>query len=75
VQVLIINQFEVQRLLPMAECMDVMAETLAALGRGQAANPLRQTLWLPEEIGVLASMPASLGNEQTLGLKVHHRLP
>jgi len=70
VPVLIINQFEVQQLLPMTECLDVMAETLAALGRSQAVNPLRHTLWLPEEIGVLASMPASLGNEQTLGLKV-----
>src|SRR5258706_240460 len=46
-QVLIVNQAEVRRLLPMAECLGVMEAALAALARGEAQLPLRQVLMLP----------------------------
>ena len=39
--ILIINGAQVRQLLPMAVSIDVMAEVLAALGRGEAQNPLR----------------------------------
>jgi alanine dehydrogenase len=69
VKVLIINQEEAGQLLPMSECMDVMAAALGALGRGEASNPLRQVEWLPGKAGVLAMMPAYLGNIQAMGVK------
>jgi len=69
-KVLIINQSEVRQLLPMAECMDVMAEALKALARGEAILPLRPVLWLPEKYGALGMMPSYLGNIKTMGLKV-----
>lgn len=69
-KVLIVNQSEVQRLLPMNECMAVMADALAGLTRGEALLPLRSILWLPERVGALGMMPAYLGNADAVGLKV-----
>ena len=67
--VLIANQEEVPRLLPMAECMDAMARVLATLADGEAILPLRQILWLPEKIGGLGLMPAALLPDKVVGLK------
>ncbi len=69
-KVLIINQSEVRQLLPMAECIDVMADAFRALARGEAILPLRPVLWLPEKYGALGMMPAYLGDIQSMGLKV-----
>jgi alanine dehydrogenase len=69
-QVLIVNQSEVARLLPMAECMEVMANALKTLARGDVILPLRPVMWLPERVGALAMMPAYLGDPKAMGLKV-----
>ncbi len=69
-QVLVVNQEEVPQLLPMAECMDAMAEVLATLARGEAILPLRSILWLPEKVGGLGLMPAALPPEKVAGVKV-----
>lgn len=69
-KVLIVSQSEVRQLLPMGECMDVMAEALKALARGEAILPLRPILWLPEKVGALGMMPSYLGNINAVGLKV-----
>ena len=69
-KVLIVNSSEVQRLLPMDECIDVMADALSALARGEAIVPLRPILWLPDKTGALGMMPSFLGNADALGLKV-----
>jgi ornithine cyclodeaminase len=68
--VLIINQSEIQRLLPMDECIEVMAEALKTLARGDAINPLRRGLLLPDKTGVVGMMPAYLGDSRALGVKV-----
>lgn len=68
-QVLIVNQAEVARLLPMDACMEAMAEALKAVARGEALLPLRQVLMLPGEAGAFAVMPAYLGSSGVLGLK------
>ena len=68
-EVLIVNQSEVPRLLPMKDCIDVMARAFAAMARGEAAMPLRQILWLPERSGALALMPAHLTGLAAIGLK------
>jgi alanine dehydrogenase len=66
----IINQAEVLELLPMGECIDVMAEALKTLARGDAILPLRPVLWLPEKVGALGMMPSYLGDVKAMGLKV-----
>ena len=68
-QVLIVNHREVQQWLPMSECMDVMAETLKTLSRGDAVNPLRHAMWLPDKSGLIGMMPAYLGDTEVMGLK------
>jgi ornithine cyclodeaminase len=65
--VLIVGQQEVSRLLPMAACMDAMAQALAAVARGEAVLPLRQVMPLPGG-AAFAVMPAALG-ATGLGLK------
>jgi ornithine cyclodeaminase len=67
---LIINQDEVAELLPMGECIDVMAEALKTLGRGEGIVPLRPVMWLPEKFGALGMMPGYLGDTQSMGVKV-----
>ncbi len=67
---LMIGQQDVRDLLPMGECMDVMAQTLTALSSGQAILPLRNIMWLPERVGALGSMPAYLSGINVMGLKV-----
>ena len=50
-ETLIINQSEVSALLPMSECIEVMAAALRSLARGNDILPLRTVMWLPEKKG------------------------
>ena len=68
--ILVLNQSEVQRLLPMDECVDVMADALRTLMAGDAALPLRTIIRLPDGVSAFGSMPAYLGDPPALGLKV-----
>ena len=72
---LIVPQSLVPELLPMAECVDVMAEALLALANGDAVLPLRSMVWMPDKTGLLGLMPAYLGAPRSLGLKVISYLP
>jgi ornithine cyclodeaminase len=71
--ILVVNGPEVRRLLPMNQCMDVMAQTLMALGRGDALNPLRTMMSLPEPSGLLVVMPSYMTG--AMGLKVISVMP
>lgn len=72
---IVVSQREVPALLPMKTCVDLMAETLRTLSRGDAVLPLRQMVWLPDRTGLLGLMPAYLGSPRTLGLKVVSVMP
>jgi ornithine cyclodeaminase len=61
---------DVTRLLPMDACIAAMEEVLAALARGEAVQPLRTMLRLPEGRGVFAAMPAQVSRPDAFGLKV-----
>src|SRR5947208_15452549 len=67
---LILNHSQIERLLPMAECIGVMEEAFIALARGEYAQPLR-TVFRPDRIkGVMAMMPAyRFGGKALFGLK------
>ena len=73
---LTLGRQEIESLLPLGECVEVMAETLMALARGDALQPLRQAHWLPDRRGLLGVMPGALldggGLDETavLGVKV-----
>ncbi len=68
-KVLIVNQAEVRRLLPMPACMEAMAEALRSVTSGESVLPLRQVIMLPDKAGAFGSMPAYLGSPPTIGLK------
>ena len=69
-KILIVNQSEVAQLLSMSECVIVMADALKALARGEAIQPLRPIMRLPEKIGLLGIMPGYLDSIKSMGLKV-----
>ena len=68
--VLILSQADITRLLPMRPCIDVMADALSALARGDAILPLRQVLRLPDGKNAFAVMPAYVGSPPAIGAKV-----
>jgi ornithine cyclodeaminase/alanine dehydrogenase-like protein (mu-crystallin family) len=47
----IITQAQVNQLLSMAECIQVMEQTFRALAGGDAQQPLRQVMWLQIKAG------------------------
>ena len=60
---LMVGHAQVVELLPMEECIELMASVLRALQKGEAAMPLRFGYKLPlpdAKFGVLASMPSYL---------------
>jgi ornithine cyclodeaminase len=54
----VLDEHDVRRLLPPAECIEVMAEALASLARGELHNPLRFVVRPPDEPSLLGLMPA-----------------
>ncbi|MGH3040127.1 MAG: ornithine cyclodeaminase family protein, partial [Gaiellaceae bacterium] len=67
---LILGESDVARLLPMAECVEVMAEALEALERGELHQPLRFVVRPPDAAGLLGLMPAHRsGAHAAVGLK------
>ncbi len=68
--VLVLNQSDVAQLLPMRECIDVMADAFSALAQGDAILPLRQVLRLPDGKSAFAVMPAYVGAPKAVGAKV-----
>ena len=66
----VIDEHEVRRLLPMGECIEVMADALALLSRGEVHNPLRFVVRPPGAPSLMGLMPAYRGGDVPLwGLK------
>jgi len=57
-ELLVLNHEEVKRLLPMAECVELMESVLADLARGSVWQPLRFVIRPPEEPSLMGLMPA-----------------
>ena len=69
-KVLILDSAQIRELLPMQDCIDLMADALAALARDEIFQPLRTIIRPPEARGLLGLMPAYRGGEQgAFGLK------
>jgi ornithine cyclodeaminase/alanine dehydrogenase-like protein (mu-crystallin family) len=70
VEILVLSAADVERLLPMAECIEVISEALARLARGEAFVPLRSIVQPPGLGGLLALMPGYVsGGEPAFGYK------
>ena len=61
-KLLVLSEHDVEELLTMEECIEVMEEALAALARGEVHNPLRQKVHPAAAPGLLGLMPAWKGS-------------
>jgi ornithine cyclodeaminase len=68
--VLVLSHTDVERLLTMEACIEVMADALRATSQGGAVLPLRSVVWMPDRTGMIGLMPGFLHPPQSLGLKV-----
>ncbi len=69
-KILTVSRQEVQQLLTMEKCIPIMRETLKNLAEAKFSMPLRSVSPLPNQAGVLATMPAFLLPEKIMGLKI-----
>src|SRR6187431_1321165 len=69
-KILVLDNRQIRELLPMTECIELMADALAALARGEVYQPLRTIIRPPEARGLLGLMPAFRAGEQgAFGMK------
>ena len=61
---------DVARLLPMRDCIALMADTLASLADGHGVLPLRTVIPLPDAAGWLYTMPAFAAAPPALAVKL-----
>lgn len=61
---------QVNKLLPMQECIGVMETMFRSLANKTAGQPLRSVMWLPERKGLLGMMPGYAIDNKVMGIKV-----
>jgi ornithine cyclodeaminase/alanine dehydrogenase-like protein (mu-crystallin family) len=66
---------EVRRLLPMAECIDLMHRTMIAVSEGRVVLPLRNILVMPGDRGMMGMMPGYLAEPECFGVKLVSLIP
>jgi ornithine cyclodeaminase len=66
---------DVEVLLSMDECIDVVGRALAALSNDESVNPLRSLVRFPSGAGLLGLMPAVTGSPPISGIKVLTVMP
>jgi ornithine cyclodeaminase len=65
-KVRVLDEEDVRRLLPMADCISAMEEALRSLARGEVYNPLRPVFRPPNEPSLMGLMPAYRGGDTPL---------
>jgi ornithine cyclodeaminase/alanine dehydrogenase-like protein (mu-crystallin family) len=74
--ILVLSQADVERLLPMEECIELMSDALAALARGEMYQPLRSVVRPPDAAGLIGLMPAHrAAPPAAFGLKAINIIP
>ncbi|HEV8188601.1 MAG TPA: ornithine cyclodeaminase family protein [Pyrinomonadaceae bacterium] len=69
-KILILDSQQIRELLPMRDCIELMADALASLARGEVFQPLRTIIRPPEARGLLGLMPAyRTGDHGAFGMK------
>ena len=66
---------EVRKLLPMAECIDLMQRTMIAVSEGRVVLPLRSILVMPGDRGMMGMMPGYLADPECFGVKLVSLIP
>lgn len=74
--ILVLSEADVERLLPMEECIELMSEALVALARGEMYQPLRSVVRPPDGAGLIGLMPAHRSaSPAAFGLKAINMIP
>ena len=69
-KILILDSQQIRELLPMRDCIELMADALSSLARGEVFQPLRTIIRPPEARGLLGLMPAyRTGDHGAFGMK------
>ena len=69
-KVLVLNSHQIKQLLPIVDCIELMADALSALARDEVHQPLRTIIRPPNARGLLGLMPAYRSGERgAFGLK------
>ena len=69
-KVLVLNSRQIKQLLPIVDCIELMADALSALARDEVHQPLRTIIRPPNARGLLGLMPAYRSGERgAFGLK------
>ena len=67
---LVLNKREVERLLSMPKCIELMEGALASLARGEVVLPLRPMIRIPDSRNVYGVMPAYSAALKAIGTKL-----
>ncbi|HSJ31794.1 MAG TPA: ornithine cyclodeaminase family protein [Longimicrobiales bacterium] len=70
VQVPLIDADGVSAALSYADCIEVMENALRTFDRGEAVQPMRSVIQLPDDAGTLYTMPAFLAEPRSLAVKM-----
>ena len=69
-KILILDSEQIRELLPMRDCIELMADALSSLARDEVFQPLRTIIRPPEARGLLGLMPAyRTGDHGAFGMK------
>ncbi len=74
-KVLALSASDVEALLPIDECIDVVGDALADLSREESINPLRSMVRFPSGDGLLGLMPAVTKSPPVSGIKILTVMP
>jgi ornithine cyclodeaminase/alanine dehydrogenase-like protein (mu-crystallin family) len=75
VEIRVVRGTEVRRLLPMAECVELMHRTMIAVSERRVVLPLRSVMVMPGELGMLGNMPGYLAEPECFGVKLVSLIP
>jgi ornithine cyclodeaminase/alanine dehydrogenase-like protein (mu-crystallin family) len=74
-EIRVLRGTEVRSLLPMAECIDLMQQTMIAVAEGRVVLPLRSILVMPGDRGMMGCMPGYVAEPECFGIKLVSLIP
>src|SRR5580700_5614077 len=74
-EIRVLRGAEVRQLLPMAECVELMHQTMRAVSERRVVLPLRSVMVMPGDRGMLGNMPGYLAEPECFGVKLVSLIP
>jgi ornithine cyclodeaminase/alanine dehydrogenase-like protein (mu-crystallin family) len=75
VEIRVLRGPQVRQLLPMAECVNLMRQTMIAVSERRVVLPLRSIMVMPGDRGMLGNMPGYLAEPECFGVKLVSLIP